>query len=188
VDISDKAIELGKKLSTELEIPVAFVCCNVLETSQHVNEQFDIVFTSYGSIGWLPDLKPWTQIIAQRLQPGGVFYMVEFHPILWMFDYSEEKPTLKYHYSQNEAIYDEYPGTYADPNSKMISKEYGWNHSLSEVIQSLLEAGLTLELFAEHEGSPYDVFPDMELNDDGLYYTKDGLSPSLFELKARKGN
>jgi SAM-dependent methyltransferase len=188
VDISDKAIELGKKLSTELEIPVAFVCCNVLETSQHVNEQFDIVFTSYGSIGWLPDLKPWAQIIAQRLQPGGVFYMVEFHPILWMFDYSEEKPTLKYHYSQNEAIYDEYPGTYADPNSKMISKEYGWNHSLSEVIQSLHEAGLTLELFAEHEGSPYDVFPDMELNDDGLYYTKDGLSPSLFELKARKGS
>jgi 2-polyprenyl-3-methyl-5-hydroxy-6-metoxy-1,4-benzoquinol methylase len=43
VDISDKGIELGKKLSTELEIPVALVCCNVLETSQHVKEQFDIV-------------------------------------------------------------------------------------------------------------------------------------------------
>jgi SAM-dependent methyltransferase len=157
-----------------------------LETSQHVKEQFDIVFTSYGSIGWLPDLKPWPQMIAQRLRPGGLFYMVEFHPILWMFDYSKEKPILKYHYSQNEAIYDEYPGTYADPNSKMISKEYGWNHSLSEVVQSLIEAGLTIELFAEHDGSPYNVFPNMKQREDGLYYLKDQLFPTLFEIKARK--
>lgn len=186
VDISDKAIELGKKLSGELELPVDFVCCNVLNTSQHIKDQFDIVFTSYGTIGWLPDLKPWATMIAERLKPGGVFYIVEFHPIIWMYDYNEEKPSLKYHYAQNEAIYDEYQGTYANPDSSIISKEYGWNHSLSEVIQSLIEAGLTIELFAEHDGSPYDVFPDMELRDDGLYYLKDQLFPTLFEIKAVK--
>jgi 2-polyprenyl-3-methyl-5-hydroxy-6-metoxy-1,4-benzoquinol methylase len=186
VDISDKAIELAKSLSLALEIPAHFVCCNVLETSKHTKQLFDIVFTSYGVIGWLPDLKPWAQMIAERLKPGGIFYIVEFHPILWMYDYREEKPSLKYHYAQNEAIYEEYPGTYADANSKMISKEYGWNHSLSEVIQSLVDAGLTLELFAEHDGSPYDVFPDMEKRADDLFYIKDGRSPSIFEIKVRK--
>ena len=187
VDLSDKAIDRARKLSTELELPAKFVCCNVLDTSQYVKEQFDIVFASYGTIGWLPDLKPWAQMIAERLKPGGIFYIVEFHPILWMVDYTEEEPSLKYHYAQNEAVYEEYPGTYADQNSKMISKEYGWNHSLSEVIQSLINAGLTLELFAEHDGSPYNVFPDMEKREDGLYYIKDGLSPTLFEVKVRKG-
>ncbi|MEN8817758.1 MAG: class I SAM-dependent methyltransferase [Nonlabens sp.] len=186
IDISDKAIELGKTLSDELDLPVDFVCCNVLDTSAHIEKQFDIVFTSYGTIGWLPDLKPWAKMIAERLKPGGIFYIVEFHPIIWMYDYNEQIPLLKYHYSQNEAIYDEYSGTYAAPDSTIISKEYGWNHSLSEVIQSLIEAGLTIELFAEHDGSPYDVFPNMELRDDGLYYLKNQLFPTLFELKARK--
>lgn len=186
VDLSDKAIDRARLLSAELELPAKFVCCNVLDTSDFVKEQFDIVFASYGTIGWLPDLKPWAQMIAERLKSGGIFYLVEFHPIPWMIDYIEEEPSLKYHYAQNEAIYEEYPGTYADQKSEMISKEYGWNHSLSEVIQSLIEAGLTIELFAEHDGSPYDVFPNMEKREDSLYYIKDGLYPTLFELKARK--
>jgi hypothetical protein len=63
-------------------------------------------------------------MITKRLKPCGIFYIVEFHPILWMYDYREEKPVLKYHYDQNEGIYKEYPGTYADANSKMISTVY----------------------------------------------------------------
>ncbi|MGJ8685473.1 MAG: class I SAM-dependent methyltransferase [Nonlabens sp.] len=186
VDISDAAIKKAQELSASLEIPATFVCCNVLDTSQHVQEQFDIVFTSYGTIGWLPDLKPWAQMIADRLKKDGIFYIVEFHPIAWMYDYNVSPPVMKYHYAREEAIYDEYEGTYGDDKSTMISKEYGWNHSLSEVIQSLINAGLQIALVAEHDGSPYDVFPSMELNEDGLYYLKDGLYPTVFEVKAYK--
>lgn len=186
VDISDAAIQLATQLSKELELPARFICCNVLETSQFVTEQFDIVFTSYGTINWLPDLAPWAQMIAERLKPGGVFYMVEFHPIAWMFDYTIEPQAMKYHYAHKEVIYEEYTGTYADVNDTMISKEYAWNHSLSEVIQSLINAGLHIELFKEHDGSPYDVFPDMLQKEDGLYYLKNRLYPTIFEVKAVK--
>jgi hypothetical protein len=58
---------------------------------------------------------------------------------------------------------------------------------MSAVIQSLIDAGLTITLFAEHDGSPYNIFPDMELKDNGLYYLKNGLFPTIFELKAKKG-
>ncbi|MGB5981284.1 MAG: class I SAM-dependent methyltransferase [Nonlabens sp.] len=186
VDLSDAAIELAQQLSKEMDLQAKFICCNVLDTSKHLHEKFDIVFTSYGVIGWLPDLKPWAQMIAERLNDGGIFYIVEFHPIAWMYDYINGKPKLKYHYNQQDAIYEEYQGTYADAASKMISKEYGWNHSLSSVIQSLIEAGLTIEYFAEHDGSPYDVFPDMEKRYDGMYYLKDQKYPMIFELRARK--
>jgi 2-polyprenyl-3-methyl-5-hydroxy-6-metoxy-1,4-benzoquinol methylase len=87
VDLSDEGIKLAKSLNEELQLDATFLRCNVLETSRFIKEQFDIVFTSYGVIGWLPDLKPWGRMIYERLRPGGVFYMVEFHPILWMFDY-----------------------------------------------------------------------------------------------------
>ena len=183
VDISDVAIEKANQLSQELDLPAKFVCCNVLDTSQHIQEQFDIVFTSYGVIGWLPDLKPWAHMIAERLKNGGIFYMAEFHPIAWMYEYLVGKPVLKYHYDQSEVIYEEYKGTYADTDANIISKEYTWNHSLSSVIQALIEAGLKLEYFAEHDGSPYEVFPEMEKREDDLYYLKDQKYPLIYELK-----
>ncbi len=186
VDLSDEGIALAKELNAELKLDANFICCNVLDTSKHIDDTFDIVFTSYGVIGWLPDLKPWGTMIAERLKQGGTFYMVEFHPIVWMFDYTEGKPVMKYGYMQDEVIYEEYQGTYADNDSKMISKEYGWNHGLSEVINALTEAGLQIEYLNEYHESPYDVLPNLVTTKSGLYSTKDQLYPLIFELKARK--
>ncbi len=142
VDISDEGIAYAKMLSKELMIPAEFVACNVLDVSSYISEKFDIVFTSYGTIGWLPDLKPWGKMIAERLKHGGVFYIIDFHPIVWMFDYTSGTAHLKYGYHQKEVIYEEYSGTYADQSHAMISKEYGWNHGLGEVVSALCEAGL----------------------------------------------
>ena len=186
VDLSDEGIKLAKELNAELELDANFVCCNVLDTSSYVRETFDIVFTSYGVIGWLPDLKPWGKMIAERLKPGGTFYMVEFHPIVWMFDYLEGKPVMKYGYMQDDVIYEEYEGTYANTSSKMISKEYGWNHGLSEVINALTEAGLHIDYLNEYDESPYNVLPDLIETDSGMFVTKDKLYPLIFEVKARK--
>lgn len=187
VDISDEAIELAKALSRELSIDARFVCCNVLDTSRHIKEQFDLVFTSYGVIGWLPDLRPWAEIIAERLKPGGTFYMIEFHPICWMFDYTLEPPIMRYGYDREEAIYEEYEGTYADPESdKLTSKEYSWNHGLAEVISPLVDCGLQLESFNERHQSPYNTFPGLELDEEGMYCLPEQLYPLLFELKMTK--
>ncbi|WP_405250821.1 class I SAM-dependent methyltransferase [Dokdonia sp. Asnod3-C12] len=186
VDISEEAITLSRKLNKQLGLSAAFVCCNVLDTSMHIQEQFDIVFTSYGVIGWLPDLKPWALMIAQRLKSGGTFYMVEFHPIVWMFDYTGDKPVMKYGYHQDEAVYEEYEGTYAQTDAPMISKEYGWNHGLGEVVSALIDAGLKIEILRERDASPYDVLPDLVKNENGLYESKDHLYPLIFEIKATK--
>ena len=187
VDISDAAIALATRLNEELMLDARFVCCNVLDTSQYVTEQFDIVFTSYGTIGWLPDLMPWAQMIAERLKPGGTFYLVEFHPIVWMFDYQQDPPKMRYGYDQQEAIYEEYEGTYAeDQEGSMTSKEYGWNHGLAEVMGALTAAGLQIEHFDEHHSSPYDVLPGLVKGPDGLFTRPDKMYPLLFDLRCKK--
>ncbi|MGO3182290.1 MAG: class I SAM-dependent methyltransferase [Aequorivita sp.] len=186
IDISDEGIKLAKQLNAELKLDANFVSCNVLDTSEYVSEKFDIVFTSYGAIGWLPDLKPWAKMISERLKPGGFFYIVEFHPIAWMFDYTVLPPIMKYGYQQKDAIYEEYEGTYANPNSKMLSKEYGWNHSLGEVITSLSNAGLHIEYLKEHDASPYYIFPGLVKNDVGMFELTDKTYPLVFEIKANK--
>ena len=125
-------------------------------------------------------------ICGERLKPGGVFYIVEFHPIAWMFDYTSNPPNLAYGYHQKEVIFEEYTGTYADPDSDMVSKEYGWNHGLGEVITALTEAGLNINYLKEHNESPYNVLPELIETKSGMYVTKDKLYPLIFELKATK--
>jgi 2-polyprenyl-3-methyl-5-hydroxy-6-metoxy-1,4-benzoquinol methylase len=186
IDISDEGINLAKKLNAELNLDSEFICCNVLDTSKYVKETFDIVFTSYGVIGWLPDLKPWGQMISERLKKGGAFFIAEFHPIVWMFDYLDGTPIMKYGYMQAEAIYEEYRGTYANKDSKLISKEYGWNHGLGEVVNALTKAGLHIDYLNEHDESPYNVLPELVGTESGNYVTKDNLYPLIFTLKATK--
>lgn len=186
VDLSDEGILLAKALNKELQLDASFVRCNVLRTSEYVKETFDIVYTSYGVIGWLPDLKPWGQMIADRLKSGGFFYMVEFHPIVWMFDYEQEPSKMRYGYMQDEVIYEEYEGTYANTSSNMISKEYGWNHGLSEVVNALISAGLHIEYLNEYDESPYNILPDLVETKSGMYVTNDRLYPLIFEIKASK--
>ncbi len=186
VDLSDEGIKLAQELNEDLKLDAEFVCCNVLDTSEFIKDTFDIVFTSYGVIGWLPDLKPWAKMIAERLKKGGTFYMVEFHPIVWMFDYLDDKPIMKYGYMQDDVIYEEYEGTYANQDSKMISKEYGWNHGLGEIISSLTEAGLHIDFLKEHDESPYNVLPELVETKSRMFVTRDKLYPLIFELKATK--
>ncbi len=186
IDLSDEGIKLAQKLNEDLNLDADFFCCNVLDTSRHIKDTFDIVFTSYGVIGWLPDLKPWGRMISERLKVGGTFYIAEFHPIVWMFDYDDGNGGMKYGYMQDEAIYVEYEGTYADNESKMTSKQYGWNHGLGAVINALTEAGLHIQYLNEYDESPYNVFPDLVETESGMFATKDKLYPLIFTLKATK--
>lgn len=80
IDLSDEGIKLAQNLNDELKLDAEFICCNVLDTSKYVKDTFDIVFTSYGVIGWLPDLKPWGKMIAERLKKGGTFLWLNFIP------------------------------------------------------------------------------------------------------------
>ncbi len=56
VDLSNKAIEKAEELNQLLNLNAKFICCNIYDLPNYLNEKFDIVFTSYGTIGWLPDL------------------------------------------------------------------------------------------------------------------------------------
>ena len=96
IDLSDKAIETARLLAEQTHQDTIFICCNIYDLPQHLNQQFDIVFTSYGTIGWLPDLNQWAHIIAHFLKPNGRFIMAEFHPVVWMFDDDFQQITYNY--------------------------------------------------------------------------------------------
>lgn len=156
VDLSDKAIEKAKELAEQLELDANFICCDIYELPSILNQTFDIVFTSYGTIGWLPDLDKWANLISNFLKPKGKFVFAEFHPVVWMFDDDFER--IGYNYFEEDAIIETENGTYADRKADLIQTTVSWNHCMSEVVNSLITNGLEINVLNEYDYSPYNCF------------------------------
>ena len=156
VDLSDKAIESAKQIARETNSNATFICCDIYELPNYLDQQFDIVYTSYGTIGWLPDLDKWAKIVSTFLKPNGQFIFVEFHPVVWMFDDNFEK--IHYSYFNSGAIVESESGTYADKSAAITQEYVMWNHGLSEVITNLIKNGLEINSVNEYDYSPYDCF------------------------------
>jgi 2-polyprenyl-3-methyl-5-hydroxy-6-metoxy-1,4-benzoquinol methylase len=186
IDISDDAIVLAKELSKELQIPAQFVRSNVYDLKENLHQKFDIIFTSYGVVGWLPDLNKWADIINHLLKPGGTFYMVEFHPVIWMMDDNFEQ--IKYHYHNVETIVEQATGTYSNPDADINYTEYGWNHSLAEVINPLLQHNMQLQFLHEFSYSNYNCFNNMEKGADGNWRVKnlEDKIPMMYSIRFKK--
>ena len=185
-DISDESIKLAKKLNDELHLDAKFVCSNVYDLKENLQGEFDIVFTSYGTIGWLPDLDKWAEIISHFLKKGGTFYMADFHPVLWMFDDNFEG--FQFSYFNKGVIRSEVPGSYAARNSNHMSVEYGWNHNISEILTALIKHGLKITSFNEFPYSPFNCFRNMIKGKDGNYRIRglDDKLPMVFSIMAVK--
>lgn len=156
VDLSDKAIQSANQIAKDTNSDAKFICCDIYELPKYLNKKFDIVFTSYGTIGWLPDLDKWARIISKFLKPNGRFVFVEFHPVVWMFDNNFNK--ISYRYFNSGAIFETETGTYAHKNADITQEYVMWNHGLSEVINSLIKNGLEIISFDEFDYSPYNCF------------------------------
>jgi ubiquinone/menaquinone biosynthesis C-methylase UbiE len=121
VDLSDEAISAAKNLAKKCETDTKFIVSDVYELPNILEKKFDIVYTTYGTIGWLPDLKKWAKVISTFLKPGGKLIFVEFHPFIWMFN--DDFTEIKYDYFQGEPIIETSEGTYADQSAKIYFQE-----------------------------------------------------------------
>lgn len=186
IDLSDKAIEHARKIAKETNAKVDFICCNIYDLPHHLEKQFDIVFTSYGTINWLPDLDKWAKIISRYLKPNGKLVFVEFHPVVWMFDDNFEK--MGYSYFNSGAIVEPETGTYADKTADITQDTVMWNHSLSEVINSLIKNNLEIISLDEFDYSPYNCFNKTFETKPGKFQIKHlgNKIPMLYSIVAKK--
>jgi SAM-dependent methyltransferase len=190
VDFSESAIELAWSIAEKVGIDAEFICCNVYDLPDHLDREFDIVFTSYGAIVWLHDLDEWAGIVARYLKSGGTFFMAEFHPLMWVFD--DEDPSglnVKYGYwAGEEPEYYESSGSYAAPDAETVNRgAYNWPHPMSEVINALIGAGLTVQEIGEY---PFSVdrhqMAFMEVGEDGYARLPGYEVPLMYSVKTIK--
>ncbi len=189
VDFSHEAIALARKLRRELHIPGRFVKSNIYDLPQHLKGKFDIVFTSYGVLCWLPDLTRWAEIAAGYLKKGGTFYIVEGHPLMNVFEVSPatKKPEVTYSYFPAGTAPTEWPPDYDYAGDyKATHGTCEWTHPLSEIMNTLIAAGLRIEFLHEFPVCAYHANPYLKQDTQGWWRLDGDLLPMTFSIKAVK--
>ena len=181
VDFSESAIREAVKTSTEVNVPVKFIESDVLKLN--IKNKFNIVFSSYGTIGWLPDLNKWGEIISNHLKKNGEFILTEFHPFCQMI----QDDGYDYFYTRKPDIQIKY-GSYTDGGENIKTKTCWWNHSLTDLFTALESNGLKLTSFEEFDFCPFPLegMIKKEKNKFVLKNRSDKSTPYIFNLKAIK--
>jgi SAM-dependent methyltransferase len=206
VDISDEAIAFARRLSAESRVAAEFARADVydwLRDTPESGRRFDVAFSSYGVLAWLSDVRTWARGIAAVLAPGGRFVLMEFHPVLGMFD---PDLSLRHPYSSGGAPipFAEGIGDYvADSDDGLLpaagergvedfrnphpTYEFTWG--LGDVVQALIDAGLRIDVLREWPYSNgWKPFDGMRREPGRRWRLPDGVPemPLMFGVVARK--
>lgn len=184
VDISGAAIEQARRLAEETDLPARFIRSDVYALPEALDEQFDIVYTSYGALCWLGDLDRWAAVVARYVRPGGIAYLVEMHPFSNMLavgasDQSDStgrtfQATAPY-FSPATPLAEDVGATTRDPAHATV---YAWSHGLGEILTALLATGLRLEYMHEFPYTFYRRFPALVQGADGYWHWPDAPAAS----------
>jgi len=189
LDFSGEAVRAADALAAEVGLSgrATFVQSTVEDGRAAVDGDFDIVYTSWGALLWLPDLAPWARTIASCLRPGGFFYIAEQHPLLGTWTWDVPTVELGQSYFRRDALEDDSSGTYADLDAPTTAnRSYEWHHPLGEIVTVLAGAGLRIEMLHEHPILVWQANASMVQGDDGLWRLPGDLLPLSFSLKASK--
>jgi SAM-dependent methyltransferase len=188
VDFSEPAIKLARTIAEKVGVKATFICSNIYDLPTVLDGQYDIVFTSYGVLCWLNDLRKWGKIISHYLKPGGTFLLVESHPFMWVFDDESTEIIQKYSYwHSDEPIAWEEDGTYADRAAKLTNKKsYEWQHTISDVLNSLIGAGLKIDEVSEYPELVWAYLPICKKAEDGFYRISGDPLPQMWSVLASK--
>jgi SAM-dependent methyltransferase len=175
VDFSKPAILHARALATEIGLAdrTRFVIANIYDLRHTLPEpeSFDVVYTTWGTIGWLPDIVEWARIVEWYLKPGGGLYFADGHPSAWVLDDGDDVPVLRHAYDADGApeVLDE-STDYADETATLANtRTFEWAHPLGETLTALLDTGLTLDFLHEHYAVPWRMLRSLVPAGDGLW-------------------
>ena len=170
VDFSKESIKIANKLKKILGLKAQFIESNIYDLPNILKGKFDIVYTSQGVLIWLKDIKEWGKLISHYLKPGGIFYIMETHPLLYIFDddkQGELKIKESYFPGKKPTLWDDDSPDYSDREYIPKNPTYEWTWPLGEILTTLIEAGLKIEFLHEYDKLFYKGFPDMVQDEEG---------------------
>ena len=188
LDFSGASVAAAREVAAAAGVDARFVEADVYDAVQALEgATFDVVYTGFGALNWLPDMPRWAGVVAQLLRPGGVLYLAEFHPFTGVFSYQERVP--EFDYFDRGPLHDDSEGTYTDADGHHFehTASVEWQHPMSDVVNAVIGAGLRIGALHEHDFTLYPRWPDLVETERGYELPAGAPSlPLMWSLTARR--
>ena len=192
LDFAPEAIAAAQTLARRMGVDAHFVETSVDDAPNHIDRDFDVVYTSVGAICWLPDIVRWAEVMASFVRPGGTFFIRDTHPLLLACEEGRDDELLVVgnpYFGDGRALdYGPDDGSYEGSATLVNAQTYEWAHPVSEVMNAVINAGLVIESFEEHRHLDWEYLPWMERRGE-RYVLPGGRAqhlPLQFSIKATK--
>lgn len=208
LDFSGNAIAAARDLARQAGIAANFVEGNLYDAPSLIAERFDRVYVSWGAINWLPDIQGWARVVAAMLKPGGELYLLEGHPFAITLDQLGDGsvgpdgaigeqvasaplvPAYDYFQDAAKPLVFEMAETYTGDGATLKNtRTHEFVHGIGDILGGLIDAGLTVTQFHEHDTLAWAMWPILVETGDRMYRMPEGRPnlPLSFSVKARKG-
>jgi SAM-dependent methyltransferase len=172
LDLSGVSLAEARSLASQVGAQIEFVQGEVYDAVSLLGGgRFDLVYTGVGALCWLPSIERWAEVVAALLAPGGRLFIREGHPMLWTLDeYHTDGLVVKEAYFEREDPYvDESAVSYVQTDREFEhTRSLSWNHGIGEIISALLDRGMEITQFSEHDSAPWDALPGQMERDERM--------------------
>jgi SAM-dependent methyltransferase len=193
VDFSPASLARARDIAADAGVEnVSFVEGDVLEVD--LGREFDVVFNTFGVLGWLDDLDAWAGTLADHVRPGGYVYVADIHPVAGCFHHVDADGIAfgewSHPYFHDGPIRIEDDGTYADADTTVDTDgTVQYQHSLGEAVSALADRGLRVEFLHEFPWADFRMFEGMERDEEGRWWLPEDVPvdlPLTFSVRAVK--
>jgi SAM-dependent methyltransferase len=193
VDFAPTAVEEARDLAEEAGIENAtFVESDVYDLG--LDRAFDVVFTTFGVVGWLDDLDAWAAVLVDHLRTGGHLYFADIHPVAGCFEHVGPDGAAfgewSHSYFREEPIHVDADGSYADLDAEFEQSEtVQYQHGVGDIVGALAGQGLRVEFLHEFPWADFPMFEGMTEDDQGRWWLPEEVPvevPLTLSVRARK--
>lgn len=141
-DFSHEMLKNAERLSTEASTQFPLVRADARSLPFEAGS-FDVVFTSFGVLPFVPNLTDVHREVARVLRPGGAWVYSAMHPVRWMFP---DDPTRK-GMGVRHSYFDHEP--YVERTGVLEYAEF--HHTFADHMNSLRDTGFVVDKVIEPE-------------------------------------
>ena len=160
-DISEANKRYAMETAQAANVEIAYEVCDVLEIDlSKYGEYFDVAFMEGGILHYFHDIDEFMKMMHAILKPGGKLICSDFHPFTKIMDALKlGTPAMSYFSTEiyegemaHARFYD------AETRARIPKCSYR-KYTISEIINSIIGNGFTLQRFDEHPAWDNDTLP-----------------------------
>lgn len=151
-DISEDNRRYALEVAEAAQVSICYEVGDVLEINKgKYAGYFDIVFMEGGILHYFHDMDEFMSLMNVLLKPGGKMICSDFHPFTKISDILNlEQPTMSYFSTDIWELEMAHARFYDKEIRSQMPKCLCRKYTISEIINSVIRCGFTLERFDEH--------------------------------------